>query len=135
MLSVSERLSKFFPEGCLRDLPKKLKRFVSSTQVLRKVLASCTTSVYVNLSKNSFFWCAAEVVSSLAGAKVQTFPEPTKLFKEKFQFKRLFRNALDAGQSQKVPTPYYILYKETYITTNRKFHYEKPGLSLRLNTV
>ncbi len=37
-------------------------------------LASCTTflSVYVSLSKNSFF-CASEVVSSLADAKVDTF--------------------------------------------------------------
>ena len=41
--SVSERLSKF----------QELKRFVSFTQVPKKALASCTTSVYVNLSKNS----------------------------------------------------------------------------------
>ena len=85
MLSVSERLSKFFPEGCLRDLPKKLKRFVSSTQVLRKVLASCTTSVYVNLSKNSLMPFGLDFLHdsenqvnlfSLAALEVLLVPQP-----------------------------------------------------------
>ncbi|MDO4985517.1 MAG: hypothetical protein Q4E48_07440, partial [Prevotella sp.] len=34
---------------------QEIETVCSFTQVLRKVLASCTTSVYVNLSKNSFF--------------------------------------------------------------------------------
>ena len=55
VFSVSERLSN-----------SRIKRFVSYTQApsfnrqfsifnCKTVLASCTTSVYVNLSKNSFF--------------------------------------------------------------------------------
>ena len=36
---------------------QELKRFVSHLPKSISALASCTTSVYVNLSKNSFFWC------------------------------------------------------------------------------
>ena len=44
MLSVPERLSSFQELNGLFNLPKSIS-----------ALASCTTSVYVNLSKNSLF--------------------------------------------------------------------------------
>ncbi|MBQ8155686.1 MAG: hypothetical protein IJ082_05125, partial [Prevotella sp.] len=69
-------------------------------------LASCTTSVYVNLSKNSF------LITPLvwkAGAKVLLFSEPTKLFERKFQFLCNFSNALDVNQIKETHIPYYII--------------------------
>ena len=45
-----------------------------------KALASCTTSVYVNLSKNSFFLCYHPKKSAKADAKVQLFLIPSKFF-------------------------------------------------------
>jgi hypothetical protein len=45
-----------------------------------QALASCTTSVYVNLSKNSFFLCYHPKKSAKADAKVHTFLIPTKFF-------------------------------------------------------
>ena len=55
--SVSERLS----------YNSRIKRFVSYTQVPVhynniQALASCTTSVYVNLSKNSFFMLPPKIL-------------------------------------------------------------------------
>ena len=45
-----------------------------------QALASCTTSVYVNLSKNSFFLCYHPKKSAKADAKVHTFLIPPKFF-------------------------------------------------------
>ncbi|WP_232221078.1 hypothetical protein, partial [Prevotella sp. RM4] len=52
---------------CLRTTIQiqEIETVCSFTQVLRKVLASCTTSVYVNLSKNSFFQCLSGGVPDL----------------------------------------------------------------------
>ena len=50
-----------------------------------KALASCTTSVYVNLSKNSFFLCYHPKKSAKADAKVQLFLIPSKFFEDFFQ--------------------------------------------------
>ena len=50
-----------------------------------KTLASCTTSVYVNLSKNSFFLCHHPKKSAKADAKVQLFLIPSKFFEDFFQ--------------------------------------------------
>jgi len=49
-----------------------------------KALASCTTSVYVNLSKNSFFLCHHPKKSAKADAKVQLFLIPSKFFEDFF---------------------------------------------------
>ena len=54
--------------------------------ILKQYVASCTTSVYVNLSKNSFLMRLARLLSRLAGAKVRISDEPAKLFREKFEF-------------------------------------------------
>ena len=50
-----------------------------------QALASCTTSVYVNLSKNSFFLCYHPKKSAKADAKVQLFLIPSKFFEDFFQ--------------------------------------------------
>ena len=110
--------------------------------MLIRAFASCTTSVYVNLSKNSFFsasravfetlsltsaaldiaqvftWLCARLhaVSRLAGAKVLLFSEPPKLFGDFFQFLCDFPAALDKCQVPKECTPYYILYRGEDIT-------------------
>ena len=55
MLSVSERLSKILFRKAACATFQELKRFVSLLPKSISALASCTTSVYVNLSKNSFF--------------------------------------------------------------------------------
>ena len=49
-----------------------------------KALASCTTSVYVNLSKNSFFLCHHPKKSAKADAKIQLFLIPSKFFEDFF---------------------------------------------------
>ena len=49
-----------------------------------KALASCTTSVYVNLSKNSFFLCYHPKKSAKADAKVQLFLIPSKFLEDFF---------------------------------------------------
>ncbi|MBR1768014.1 MAG: hypothetical protein IJ742_04815, partial [Prevotella sp.] len=67
-------------------------------------LASCTTSVYVNLSKNSF------LITPLvwkAGAKVLLFSEPTKLFERKFQFLSGFFTPLDTYQCKDTYIHYF----------------------------
>jgi hypothetical protein len=69
-----------------------------------KVLASCTTSVYVNLSKNSFF----TPDFSKAGAKVRLFSEPPKLFRRNFIILKKISFTLDKNQARKTATPYYI---------------------------
>ena len=69
MLSVSERLSKSKKLNGLFNLPKSIS-----------ALASCTTSVYVNLSKNSFFY--SRFLES--GCKGTTFFRIAKTFAEKF---------------------------------------------------
>ena len=48
-------------------------------------LASCTTSVYVNLSKNSFFMPPHLIFCAKASAKVQQISIPSKLLGENFQ--------------------------------------------------
>ena len=54
LFSVSERLSKIlFRKVACATFQRIETVCFFFTQVLRKVLASCTTSVYVNLSKNS----------------------------------------------------------------------------------
>ena len=92
MLSVPERLSSF----------QEIKRFVHLPKYFIKVLASCTTSVYVNLSKNSFF----TPDFSKAGAKVRLFSEPPKLFQENFHLLCKKLSALDQYQAQKTDIPY-----------------------------
>ena len=97
---------------CLRTTIQysRIKRFDFFTQE-QNAPASCTTSVYVNLSKNSFFYHAAEVVSSLAGAKVRIISKTTKLLREKFQFLCRIFSALDKNQDRNNHTPYYIIYR------------------------
>ena len=68
-------------------------------------LASCTTSVYVNLSKNSFF----TPDFSKAGAKVRLFSEPPKLFRRTFIILKKISFTLDKNQARKTATPYYII--------------------------
>ncbi|MBP5315937.1 MAG: hypothetical protein J6Y87_08775, partial [Muribaculaceae bacterium] len=101
-----------------------LKRFVSSTQDdhrspvqtpgpltqgARSHLASCTTSVYVNLSKNSFPIASALDFCAKAGAKVLLFSEPTKLFGKNFKEKSTNPASLDENQETKLLIPYYII--------------------------
>jgi len=69
-----------------------------------KYVASCTTSVYVNLSKNSF----TPSVFRKAGAKVRTFSELPKLFQENFHLLCKKHATLDKYQGTKWHTPYYI---------------------------
>ena len=64
-----------------------------------QALASCTTSVYVNLSKNSFFNAIAHFFAK-AGAKVLLFFEPPKLFHKKIQIKHRKIARLDKYQSK-----------------------------------
>ena len=70
----------------------------------KQALASCTTSVYVNLSKNSLL----TPPFPKAGAKVHTFSELTKLFLENFHLSCTIFSTLDKYQDTKQPTPYYI---------------------------
>ena len=70
--------------------------------------ASCTTSVYVNLSKNSLFLRLGPTFWAKAGAKVLLFSEPAKLFGENFRFLCVFLTSLDIGQAKRHATPYYI---------------------------
>ena len=110
MLSVSERLSSIKLKAPFNSAKVACAtfvnwRFVSSTQhTHEKYVASCTTSVYVNLSKNSFltpkFW--------KAGAKVRTFSEPPKLFRRNFHLLCKILASLDKYQDAKWATPYYI---------------------------
>ena len=71
-----------------------------------KTLASCTTSVYVNLSKNSLFHRPQGGCFPKADAKVRLFSELPKLFQEKFRCRTQFFVALDVSQSDKRLTPY-----------------------------
>ena len=70
--------------------------------ILKQYVASCTTSVYVNLSKNSFL----TPDFSKAGAKVRLFSEPPKLFQENFHLLCKKLSALDQYQAQKTDIPY-----------------------------
>ena len=70
--------------------------------ILKQYVASCTTSVYVNLSKNSFL---APLVRK-AGAKVHTFSELPKLFRENFHLSCKNSSTLDTSQDPKHATPY-----------------------------
>ena len=72
------------------------------------MLASCTTSVYVNLSKNSFFIALCPCLWAKAGAKVLLFFETTKLFTENFRIFCILHTYLDYCQDPKQPIPYYI---------------------------
>ena len=70
-----------------------------------KALASCTTSVYVNLSKNSFFLCYRPKKSAKADAKVQLFLIPSKFFEDFFQsLTKVF------GIIDKTKDPHLIIY-------------------------
>jgi len=71
--------------------------FLYTQHTPKKYVASCTTSVYVNLSKNSFFLPP----SLKAGAKVQTFSEPPKLFQENFHLLCKNLASLDKSQDRK----------------------------------
>ena len=104
----------------LSSIKLRIKRFVSYTQVqssifnlqspTKNALASCTTSVYVNLSKNSSFSSRSQGVSLKADAKVRIISETTKLFGKKFRFTPQFLFTLDLCQTRKPFTPYYIIY-------------------------
>ena len=84
-----------------------------------KALASCTTSVYVNLSKNSFFLCYHPKKSAKADAKVQLFLIPSKFFEDFFQsLTKVF------GIIDKTKDPHLIIYIKrrpflTFITSKR----------------
>ena len=69
-------------------------------------IASCTTSVYVNLSKNSFFSAIAHFCAK-AGAKVLLFSEPPKLFGKNFQFSGKKVARLDKHQGRIPHIHYY----------------------------
>ena len=90
---------------------QEIETVCSFTQVLRKVLASCTTSVYVNLSKNSFFLFACQVVFLICGCKGTVFFWATKTFLEKFSFLGCFLCTSWFRSITKTATHYYILYK------------------------
>ena len=80
--SVSERLSK----------SKKLKTvrfFYPSTDTLLNIqaLASCTTSVYVNLSKNSFFMPPAHDFERKRVQRYCFFPNHQNFSRKKFSFR------------------------------------------------
>jgi len=59
---------------CLRTTIQfqEIKRFVHLPKSI-SALASCTTSVYVNLSKNSFFFIACQEVFLICGCKGTAF--------------------------------------------------------------
>jgi hypothetical protein len=99
MLSVSERLSSIKLKAPIQFLDGL---FLYTQHTPKKYVASCTTSVYVNLSKNSFFLPP----SLKAGAKVQTFFEPPKLFQENFHFLSVLFPLLDKSQDSKHATHY-----------------------------
>ena len=101
MLSVSERLSSIKLKAPLQFLDGS---FLLPNILTKKYVASCTTSVYVNLSKNSFL----TPDFSKAGAKVRTFSEPTKLFRRNFHLLCKILATLDEYQDAKWATPYYI---------------------------
>jgi hypothetical protein len=72
-------------------------------------IASCTTSVYVNLSKNSFlFFTPDPAFWAKAGAKVLLFSEPPKLFGKNFQFSGKKVARLDKHQGRIPHIHYYI---------------------------
>ena len=71
------------------------------------LLVLLLVSVYVSLSKNSFF-CASEVVSSLADAKVRLFPETPNFFTDYFYKTKKKAFEIDKNQSAIFLTPFII---------------------------
>jgi len=63
-------------------------------------------SVYLNLSKNSFF-CARRAVTLKADAKVRLFSEPPNFWTEKIIFHAKKLQEVDLGQGCNGPIPYY----------------------------
>ena len=58
-----------------------------------KALASCTTSVYVNLSKNSFFLCYHPKKKRESGCKGTTIFDTLQIFRRLFSiFNKSFRD-------------------------------------------
>ena len=64
-------------------------------------------SVYLNLSKNSFF-CARRAVTLKADAKVRLFSEPPNFWTKKIHFSCKKVAEVDLGQDCNSPIPYYI---------------------------
>ena len=113
IICLRTTIQDFFSERLLAQPLKKLKRFVQLPKYLtlnikHQALASCTTSVYVNLSKNSFSVCRRRSLPRLAGAKVHTFSETTKLLGSFFLFSYNNISCLDACQDTKAI--YLIIY-------------------------
>ena len=98
VFSVPERLSLYqvFQKVACATF-KELKRFVSLYPMSKQIqscivhyelcidTASCTTSVYVNLSKNSFFHTKRPPKWAKADAKVHNIPIPSKFLANFFQ--------------------------------------------------
>ena len=61
MLSVSERLSSIKLKAPFQFLDGS---FLFTQHTHEKYVASCTTSVYVNLSKNSFFCASTQIIDT-----------------------------------------------------------------------
>ena len=57
-----------------------------------------------------------EVFSSLADAKVRLFLKPPKLFEDFFGLIKKKSPTIDINQQSEISTPYYIIYRENYIT-------------------
>ena len=85
MLSVSERLSSIKLKAPFQFLDGS---FLFTQEYHKNTLASCTTSVYVNLSKNSFFFRSRPGFLGESGCKGTAFFRTAKTFQEKISVYR-----------------------------------------------
>ena len=96
---------------------KKLKRFVLVTQYIYNIYTYCFSyyffSVYVSLSKNSFWGCFSGL-SLKAEAKVRFLSESTNFFEEKIQLLCKKNWRLDFRQVSNPLYLYYILYRHYF---------------------
>jgi len=116
--SVSERLSSIklkaplFIFGRLLAQPQKINGSFLLPKYSKRVLASCTTSVYVNLSKNSFF-CASRGRFLVSGCKGTYFFRTNQDFLRKtFDFNATFLRLLMQIKDKMYIHLYNILYKD-----------------------
>ena len=95
---------------CLRTTIQfqEIKRFVHLPKSI-SALASCTTSVYVNLSKNSFFCCLSGGVPDLRVQRYGFFLNYQNFSKEIFDFRVFFMHLLISVNRENAYTLLYII--------------------------
>ena len=103
--------------GRLLTQPQKINGSFLLPKYSKRVLASCTTSVYVNLSKNSFF-CASRGRFLVSGCKGTHFFWTNQDFLRKtFDFNATFLRLLMQIKDKMYIHLYNIIYRKTYYDT------------------